>query len=215
MHGETFRDVNVALATSYRMANLPAVDAGATRRALVTVACLSPARNRMHADWVKRLIGQPSRVVDFAGLTRLETRAQCALVRQAVLDRLSEPEACAVVARFSETPSEKQIGVSGLVAYFSSTRSPSARAALAADPLADPLWDLLWRRYLPAYYGDGLSLRDIARRTHRSKSALARQAMRLDEDLDAVEHAALATLERSFVDDGLCHVLRDRLGDVS
>jgi hypothetical protein len=104
MRGELFRDVNVALATSYRMASLPAVDAGATRRALVTVACLAPTRSRMHADWVKRLIGEPSRVVDFSGLSRLETRAQCALVRQAVHERLSVPQACAIVARFSQTP---------------------------------------------------------------------------------------------------------------
>ncbi|WP_250532412.1 hypothetical protein [Caballeronia sp. ATUFL_F1_KS39] len=186
------------------MANQPAVDAGATRRALVTVACLAPSRSRMHADWVKRLIGQPSRVVDFSGLDRLETRAQCALVRKAVLDRLSQPQACAVVARFSQTPGEKQKGVSGLVKYLSSTRPASLRAALDDDPLADPLYDLLWRRYWPGHYGDGLSLRDIARRTHTSKSSLARQAQRLDDDLDAIEKDALATLERAFVDEGLC-----------
>jgi hypothetical protein len=204
MHGETFRDVNVALATSYRMANLAVVDAGATRRALVTVACLAPTRSRMHADWVKRLIGQPSRVVDFAGLTRLESRAQCALVRQAVLDRLSPVQACVVVARFSENPSEKQIGVSGLVAHFSASRPAPTRAALAADPLADPLWDLLWRRYLPARYGDGLSLREIARRTRTSKSALSRRAAELDMTLNELEMLALEALELHFVSDGLC-----------
>lgn len=204
MHGETFRDVGVALATSYRMANLPAVDAGATRRALVTVACLSPARDRMHADWVKRLIGEPSRVVDFSGLSRFETRAQCALVRQAVLDRLSIPQACAVVARFSQSPSEKQTGVSGLVAHFSASRAAPARAALDADPLADPLWDLLWRRYSPSRYGDGLSLRSIARRTLTSKSALFRRASELDRELDRLEQQALSVLEQSFIRDGLC-----------
>ncbi|KAK48378.1 hypothetical protein BG58_33205 [Caballeronia jiangsuensis] len=182
------------------MANLPAVDAGATRRALVTVACLAPTRSRMHADWVKRLIGQPSRVVDFSGLSRLETRAQCALVRQAVLDRLSPSQASAVVARFSESPREKQLGVSGLVAHFSATRPASARAALAADPL----WDLLWRRYLPATQGDGLSLRAIAGRTHTSKSTLARRAIEVDRELDNLELLALAILERAFLADGLC-----------
>lgn len=44
---------------------------------------------------------------------------------------------------------------------------------------------------------------DIARRRRTSKSALARRAMRLDDDFDALERDALATLERSFVDDGL------------
>ncbi|BAO89045.1 helix-turn-helix domain-containing protein [Caballeronia cordobensis] len=213
MRGELFRDVNVALATSYRMASLPAVDAGATRRALVTVACLSPTRSRMHADWVKRLIGEPSRVVDFSGLSRLETLAQCALVRQAVLDRLSSAQACAVVARFSQTPGEKQKGVSGLVAHFSATRSASARAALAADPLADPLWDLLWRRYLPARYGDGLSLREIARRTHTSKSTLSRRALELDRNLNELEQRALEILEQRFVSDGLCGALFARFVD--
>ncbi|AUT62898.1 hypothetical protein C2L65_25345 [Paraburkholderia terrae] len=193
------------------MAGQPVVDAGATRRALVTVACLSPARNRMHADWVRRLIGEPSRVVDFSGLTRLEVRAQCALVRQAVIERLTVSQACAIVARFAQTPGEKQKGVSGLVAHLSATRPAPARAALAADPLADPLWDLLWRRYSPPRYGDGMSLRDISRRTHLSKSALARHAARLDDALDELEREALATLERSFVGDGLCYALCDRL----
>ncbi|MDR5790301.1 hypothetical protein P9281_27525 [Caballeronia sp. LP003] len=214
MRGELFRDVRVALTTSYRLADHPAVDAGATRRALVTVACLSPTRSRMHADWVKRLIGEPSRLVDFSGLSRLETRAQCALVRQTVLDRLSLPQACAVVARFSETPSEKQMGVSGLVAHFSAIRSPSARAALAADPLADPLWDLLWRRYVPRNYGSGLSLRDIARRAHMSKSALSRRASELDRDLDELEQKALEALEKTFVLNGLCNALPPRFDTI-
>ncbi|WP_250477622.1 hypothetical protein [Caballeronia sp. INML1] len=207
MRGETFRDVNVALTTSYRLADLPAVEAGATRRALVTVACLGPSRSRMHADWVKRLIGEPSRVVDFSGLSWLEARAQCALVRQAVLDRLSPAQACAVFARFSETPSEKQMGVSGLVEYLSATKSAPARAAPAADPLADPLWDLLWRRYLPARRGDGLSLREIARRTHTSKSDLSRRAAELDRTLNELEQRALEVLEQTFVSQGLCDTL--------
>ncbi|WP_157697762.1 hypothetical protein [Caballeronia calidae] len=202
----------MALATSYRMASLPAVDAGATRRALVAVACLSPTRSRMHADWVKRLIGEPSRLVDFSGLSQLETRAQCALVRQAVLDRLSIPQACAVVALFSQTPGEKRKAVSGLVEHFSASRPALARAALAADPLADPLWDLLWRRYLPARYGDGLSLREIAGRTNTSKSALARRAVRLDDDLEALERDALASLERLFVNQRVCYMSLDRFG---
>ncbi|KXU94181.1 hypothetical protein CR51_27300 [Caballeronia megalochromosomata] len=143
-------------------------------------------------------------MVDFSGLSRLETRAQCALVRQAVLDRLPLSQACAVVARFSQAPSEKQIGVSGLVAHFSAYRPDIVRAALDYDPLADPLWDLLWRRYLPAHYGDGLSLREIARRTRMSKSALARQAARLDKALDAIEREAIVALEHSFIGEGLC-----------
>ncbi|WP_250518529.1 hypothetical protein [Caballeronia sp. ATUFL_M1_KS5A] len=212
MRGELFRDVNVALSTSYRMATLPAVDAGATRRALVTVACLSPTRSRMHADWVKRLIGQPSRVVDFSGLTRLETRAQCALVRQFVLERLSLPQASAIIARYSQTPGEKRKGVSGLVTHLSSAGLASTPPALDDDPPAELLWDLLWRRYLPARHGDGLSLREIARRTSTSKSALARRAVRLDDDLDALERDAIASLERLFVNQGVCYMSLDRFG---
>ncbi|MCG7403036.1 hypothetical protein [Caballeronia zhejiangensis] len=193
----------MALTTSYRLADHPAIDAGATRRALVTVACLSPTRSRMHADWVKRLIGEPSRVVDFSGLSRLETRAQCALVRKAVIERLSNPQACAVVARFAQTPGEKQKGVSGLVGHFSALRPAPARVVLESDPLADPLWDLLWRRYLPRQYHDGLSLRDIAHRTRTSKSVLCRRANELNRELDDLERQALIALEETFFMDGL------------
>ncbi|SAK63475.1 hypothetical protein AWB80_02870 [Caballeronia pedi] len=209
MHGEIFRDVAVALTTSYRMASTPAVDAGATRRALIVIAVSQASRSRMQSDYVKRLVGYPSRVVDLSGLTRLEARAQCALVREAVVNRLSIPEACAVLARFSQTPGEKQMGVSGLVAHFSATGPASLRSL--DDPLADPLWDLLWRHYLPQRYGDGLSLREIARRTHMSKSALSRRADELAHDLDALEQQALKSLEHSFVPEGLCEALLARI----
>lgn len=208
MHGEIFRDVTVALSTSFRLAEVPAVDAGATRRALVTIAAVRPARSRIQADWVRALIGQPSRVVDLSGLTRLEARAQCALVRKAVLCRLSDAEAYAVLARYSQTPREKQMGVSGLVAHVSATCPASHHFVdILADPLADPVWDLLWRRYLPPRYGDGLALREIARRTHTSKSALSRRAVDLDVMLDELERKALCTLEQSFISNGLCETL--------
>ncbi|MGF6877382.1 hypothetical protein [Paraburkholderia sp. MM5477-R1] len=201
MHGEPFRDVSVALSTSYRMAVTPVIDAGATRRALIMIAAVRPSRSRIQADWVRQLLGRPSRVVDLSGLTRLEARAQCALVRQAVLRLLPDPEAYAVLARYSQTPGEKQLGVSGLVVLLSAT---SPAPAPATDWLADPVWDLLWRRYLPPRYGDGLSLREIARRTHTSRSGLARRAAELDTLLDELERHALATLEHAFVPDGLC-----------
>ncbi|MBC8638283.1 hypothetical protein IAG25_15795 [Caballeronia sp. EK] len=207
MHGETFRDVNVALSTSFRMAEVPAIDAGATRRALVTIAAVRPARSRIQADWVRDLIGHPSRVVDLSGLTRLEARAQCALVRKAVLCRLSDAEAYAILARYSQTPSEKQMSVSGLVAHVSAISPASHHADIFADPLASPVWDLLWRRYLPPRYGDGLSLREIARRTHTSKSSLARLALQFDHDLDKLEQQALSSLEQTFVSNGLCETL--------
>ncbi|MFM0131229.1 hypothetical protein [Paraburkholderia sediminicola] len=105
--------------------------------------------------------------------------------------------------------------MSGLVAHLSATRPAPARATLATDPLADPLWDLLWRRYLPQRYGDGVSLREISRRTHVSKSVLARHGGRLDDALDELEWDTFATLERSFVDEGLCEMLLHRLGSVS
>jgi hypothetical protein len=206
MRGEVFRDVHVALNTSYRMAATPAVDAGATRRALIRIASLHPVQSRIQADWVLALIGQPSPVVDLSGLSRLEARAQCALVCQSV-ERLTYPQACAVLARFAQTPSEKQTGVSGLVMHLSSI-SP---ASPEDDPLEDPLYDLLWRRYLPQAYGDGLSLRAIARRTHTSKSALSRLAERIDQELDPLERDAMKNLEQNFVSQGLCEALLARL----
>ncbi len=211
MHGEIFRDVSIALSTSYRMAASPVMNCGATRHALVTIAAVRPARSRMQADWVRDLIGHTSRVVDFSGLTQFEAHAQCALVRQAVLDRLSIPEACVILARFAQTPGEKQMGVSGLVAHVSATSpAPACLDDPFGDPLADPVWDLLWRRYLPQRYRDGLSLREIARRTHTSKSALCRRSVELDLLLDELERQALMRLERTFVPEGVCEALLQR-----
>jgi hypothetical protein len=60
---------------------------------------------------------------------------------------------------------------------------------------------------VPRHYGDGLSLREIARRTYRSKSALARRAVELNVLLDNLKRQALETLEQSFISDGLCQSL--------
>jgi hypothetical protein len=52
--------------------------------------------------------GKPS-TVDFGGLSRLEVRAQCAMIRAVVIDRLPDPESWTIQARYNvdQTVDEK------------------------------------------------------------------------------------------------------------
>jgi hypothetical protein len=150
---------------------------------------------RQQADWLARLIGSPSGSVNFDGLTRIEIHGQASIVTDAVLRRLPGPELYAMLARFAQTEPEKSAGVLGLVEYLYPNSPTGNRAALT---------DLVWRRYLPHRYRGGFSYRDIAKRSHVSKSTLARSAEWLDDECDALELRALRRLEETFVPHGVC-----------
>jgi transcriptional regulator with XRE-family HTH domain len=70
-------------------------------------------------------------------------------------------------------------------------------------------------RCLPARYGDGLSLRQFARRMLTSKSALSRSANELDRDLDKIERLALESLEQRFISNGHYDELFTRYEEIS
>jgi hypothetical protein len=205
MRGAIFGDVSQALTLSFTMQTHPAIDAGATRRALVTMATMNHASSRMQRDYVRRLIGQPSRTVDFSGLSKLEVRAQCALVRKHAAEWLDAPHASAVLARFASTHSEREAGINGLAKHLCSRASP-----LGDVPCAEAVCMLTVRRYRPHAYRNGFSFRDIAKKTAVPKSTLARLANRIECEADHLEAEALTELERFFVPRGICNLTQSQ-----
>lgn len=192
-----FRDVTTALNTSFAMGARPPLEGNATRHALTVLALARPARNRMQADYVRRLVGTPSRTVDFSGMSKLETRAQCALVRQDVEQCLAPYLAGAILARFSQSSAEQRHGLVLLGAHLVGYVYPGIRAQV--------LRELLQRHYVRVHgYGNGFALRDIERRTHVPKSTLCRMACAIEHELADIEADALALLEQNFVQRGLC-----------
>ena len=190
-----FADTTVALHVSYLIRSLPAIEPCSLRRALITVLESMNLMNRQQADWLARLVGTPSDSVNFSGLTRMEIHGQACIVTDAVTRRLPAPELYAMLARFAQTEPEKSAGVMGVVDYLCPDSPAGNRAALT---------DLVWRRYLPHYYRGGFSYRDIAKRTHVSKSTLARTTEWLDDECDGLELRALRRLEETFVPHGVC-----------
>lgn len=200
MHGAIFKDVTTALTTSFKMQATPAIDAGATRRALVLMATMNHTSSRMQSDYVRRLIGTPSRTVDFTGLTKLEARAQCALVRKHAAEYLDAPHASAVLARFSETHSEREAGINGLATHLCGRASPLRDA----EKRAEAIRMLVVRRYRAHAYRNGFSFRDIEKTTRVSRCTLSRLSNRIEREADHLEAEALAELELFFVSRGVC-----------
>jgi hypothetical protein len=201
MLATVFSDTTVALHVSYLIASLPAIEPCSLRRALIAVLESIELMNRQQADWLARLIGTPSGSVDFTGLTRIEIHGQASLVTASVASRLLPPEQFAMLARFAQTAPEKSAGIYGLAEYVCTASPTGNREALT---------DLIWRRYLPRRYRGGFSLRDIAKRTHVSKSTLQRTAEWLDGEFDGLELCALRRLEETFVPHGVCAAVPTR-----
>jgi hypothetical protein len=204
MRGAIFRDVSTALTTSFGMNARPALEANSTRQALTVIALARPAQNRMQSDYVKRLIGTPSRNVDFSGLTKLEVRAECALVRKTAVERLEAPHASAVLARFGKTHSEREAGIDGLATHLCGIGKCERASPLGEPARVEAVRMLIVRRYRPQAFRKGFSFRSIAERTRVPKSTLARIANLIEHEADVLEAEALAQLELILVPRGVC-----------
>jgi hypothetical protein len=190
-----FRDPVCALHVAYGIKAQNAVPATAMRALLLSLMESTELMSRMDRDWLLRLAGQPSRVVNFSGMTSFEIHGQCVLITEAVRKRLPPCEADVIAARFAQDAAEKSAGVYGVVSYLMPNAPTSSTPALT---------DLVWRRYLPRWARGGFSLRDIAKRTHVSKSTLWRVSDWLDIECDGLELRALRRLEETFVPQGIC-----------
>jgi hypothetical protein len=195
MLATVFADTTVALHVSYAIRASRAVAPTSMRRMLLMLMESAEMMNRQQTDWLERLIGQPSSLVDFSNLDSMEIRAQATMITEAVSRRLPPSELYAILARFAQNEPEKSAGVFGVAEYLYPDSPTRNRAALT---------DLVWRRYLPQLYRGGYSFRDIAKRTHISKSTLARSAEWLDDECDGLELRALRRLEETFVPHGVC-----------
>jgi len=190
-----FADTTVALHVSYAIRATRAVAPTSMRRMLLMLMESAEIMGRRQTDWLERLTGQRSTLVNFDGLDPFEIRAQAVMITQAVCDRLPPPEQYAILARFAQSEPDKSAGVLGVVEYVCPASPTGNREALT---------DLVWRRYLPRCYRGGYSFRDIERRAHVSRSTLARAAGWLDDECDGLELRALRRLEETFVDHGVC-----------
>jgi hypothetical protein len=119
--------------------------------------------------------------INFSGLSPLEVRGQCALVRATVQDHLPSPERDAIYARFGHQ-TVKAHGVRGLAEYIGPLAGVQHQMALLA---------VTWSMYQSAKrVQDRWSFRAIEEETGVSKSQLHRAAQVIRQQAQALERRA-------------------------
>jgi hypothetical protein len=194
-----FRDTPTALHVAFLIGALPISEPSSLRGALIRMLESMPILTYQQAATLIRMIGTRSQTVNFSGLDRHEIHGQCALIIDAMQQRLPPPEYCVMVARFAPTEAMKAIGIEGLMLWLAPAAPISNCAALSS---------LIWRRYVPRKYRDAYSLRAIAKATGSSKSTLGRVAQWLDGESSGLELRALRRLEETFVPHGVCEAMQ-------
>ena len=154
---------------------------------------------------MRRNTGEKQSTVNFGGLNALEVRAQCAMIRAAVRDRLPAPEAWAIQARygineiiiadgqrkpvFSRERYDAIMRLSGWLAPSFSNFKPLAVDLLVARAVDKRVADFTFRQMAEVF---GLD-----------HSTYAYALKRVREKLEGLEKMAINRLEPAFMADGL------------
>lgn len=190
-----FADTSTALHLSWLITSLPPSLPCSLRQALISILETRPVHTYQQSATLERLVGKPSGLVDFGGLSRTEVRGQCAMILETVRRLLHGVEYAAVLARFAPTEASMRVGVSRLADYLDVASPLGSRDALEA---------LIWRRYVPNRYRNGYALRAIEARTGVPRSTLARAYKWLDGECSGFERRALLRIEDALVAQGVC-----------
>ncbi|MBP0634888.1 hypothetical protein [Cupriavidus sp. AcVe19-6a] len=188
-----FRDTGVALFVSFRMEYLQVREENQFLKMLVRVMEELDELTPRQAAWLEQLRGEPSENVNFGGLSQLEVRGQCELIRDAAYHRLPQHLYGVVCARF---------GLSGRKAYGIENVASALRWSA---PIRDVrvLRDLVVRHYLETSERDGFSLRAIGKRYGIPKSTLGDGALWLAAKTRSLELEAIRRLDVLFVPHGV------------
>ena len=131
--------------------------------------------------------------IHFGGLSPLEVRGQCAMVRAVVNDHLLDSERQAICARYSYRI-EKSTGVRAM-------RDQAIPLLSCQDEW--PTMAMAWSIFGTAEQRDGLSVRLIADEYALSKSAVARDVMEIRRIARTLEGRAYDKLHEIFMQSGL------------
>lgn len=148
--------------------------------------------------------GEPS-TVDFGGLSALEVRAQCAMIRAAVRNRLPPPEVWAIQARYCVNKISLENGQRKPVfsrARYESIMNLGDWIAPSLPAINKMAVDLLVARAVDKRVVDA-ALRQMAESFGTSKSTLHRAMRDVRLRLETLENMAISRLEPAFVADGL------------
>lgn len=151
--------------------------------------------------------------VDFCGLNALEVRAQCAMIRAAVRDRLPAPEAWAVQARYGVNEIVLEDGERRPVfsrGRYDSIQSLSNWIAPSLRGMNVMAIDLLVARAVDGKVAD-VSFRQMAEQLGMSKSTWHRALADVRARLRGLENMAIDRLSPAFIADGLVEYGREEV----
>lgn len=138
-----------------------------------------------------RQIGMRGSSIDFGGLSPLEVRGQCAMIRACVRSHLRPIEACALEARYSSDRDTKRLAIRELAETYAPVIGINPSLALA----------LMWRQHIDQTRRKDFTLRAIAKDYGTSKDTVHRAAKALNDHLHLLEGLALSNLHARFVAD--------------
>lgn len=147
---------------------------------------------------------EPS-TVNFGGLNALEVRAQCAMIRAAVRNRLPAPEAWAVQARYGINEIVLEDGERRPVfsrERYDAIQNLSTWIAPSLRGMNVMAIDLLVARAVDKRVAD-VSFRQMAEQMGMSKSTWQRALADVRARLRGLENMAVDRLSPAFIDDGL------------
>lgn len=125
--------------------------------------------------------------IHMEGLTPLEVRMQCAMVRSAVTNHLLEVEKHAIWACHGVDETQSK-GVKGIASYIQDSTVNKGEC-------------LEW--IVAAVYSKAVSIREIAKKYEVSKSSVAQDMGRAKAVIDSIEKIACQRLETLFKENGL------------
>ena len=142
---------------------------------------------------IERMIEQSGTVplrekstVNFSGLSPLEVRGHCAMIRAVVDDHLPAPEIAVIHARYAYQM-QKAAGVRAIRDYCLPQLTIQADIATLA---------MAWGVFGSAAQRRELSTREIALQCHLSKSTVHRDMQRIKKIVQAIERGAVIRLEK-------------------
>jgi hypothetical protein len=176
------------------------------RAALLRVMEQATLETEQQRHWLDQLRGKLSGTVNFAGLSTLDVRAQCALIAQAIRTKLPEAEMWVLQAKYGKTDFEDVDGVRRFA--FSAERIAAiqglskwmAPAFSRIKPLA---LDCMLGRMFANHKKIDISARDLAEQFGGSHMKYVRASYKMKNLLRILEDQAIDRLEPYFAQHGL------------
>lgn len=178
-----FRSVGQALHTAYIMEVTPLAQKGGTQ---IVVEDMMRRGGYQSEAPVKT-----ERSIDLGGMTPLEFRAQCSIIRQIVLDKLGPQERDSIHARYGRQLTRAS-GVRGMRDFFGAFCNARNDSAVLA---------LVWSVY--DNQNDKWSLRAMEREYGVTKAVLHRDRQVLQKLTGSMQKLAEGKLEEIFTGSGL------------